>query len=131
MITLLVALAAAQAVPSYDAGRTLPLAPGHWRYVSDAAGGSALLDGQLEFRCDRARRIVTLRRPNQPAAGSQTIVTDTRTGAIPASGEIAARDSLLDSIAFSRGRFLLVSGRGTLAFPTEPEIARSIEDCRN
>jgi hypothetical protein len=40
-------------------------------------------------------------------------------------------DSLLDAIAFSRGRFIVDGGGGLrLVLPASPEAARSIEDCR-
>jgi hypothetical protein len=41
-----------------------------------------------------------------------------------------ARDTLLDAMAFSRGRFVLQAGTTDLVLPPWPEIARVIEDCR-
>lgn len=44
---------------------------------------------------------------------------------------LAARDPLLDQIAFSRGRFTIeVAGSAPLYLPSWPEISRVIEDCR-
>lgn len=44
---------------------------------------------------------------------------------------IAVRDPLLDTIAFSRGRFAIeAAGLDTLYLPAWPEISRVIEDCR-
>ena len=41
-------------------------------------------------------------------------------------------DTALDAIAFTRGRFVVRMGTmGSIALPFEPEVARSIEDCRN
>lgn len=45
--------------------------------------------------------------------------------------ELHTNDPMLDSIAFSRGRFVLeVAGLETLYLPSWPEISRVIEDCR-
>ena len=41
-----------------------------------------------------------------------------------------ARDSLLDALAFSRGRFGLIVDGVELTLPAWPEIARVLEDCR-
>jgi hypothetical protein len=39
---------------------------------------------------------------------------------------------MLDAIAYTRGRFIVrLSGMEGIALPFEPEVARSIEDCRN
>jgi hypothetical protein len=60
-----------------------------------------------------------------------TIATDSVTRNLPVGGRLLANDPLLDAIAFSRGRFLVSEGGATLAIPTWPEAARSIEDCRS
>lgn len=45
--------------------------------------------------------------------------------------ELHSGDPMLDSIAFSRGRFMLeVAGLETLYLPAWPEIGRVVEDCR-
>lgn len=44
---------------------------------------------------------------------------------------LAANDALLDSMAFSRGRFAVeVNGLPTLYLPAWAEVGRVIEDCR-
>ena len=44
---------------------------------------------------------------------------------------LAARDTRLDRIAFSRGRFAIEASNGrTLTLPVQSEIGRVIEDCR-
>jgi hypothetical protein len=44
---------------------------------------------------------------------------------------LQSRDSLLDRMAFSRGRFIIVvPGAERLAIPAWPEFARVVEDCR-
>jgi len=44
---------------------------------------------------------------------------------------LAARDPLLDAMAFSRGRFAVeTAGLPTLYVPSWTEVSRVIEDCR-
>ena len=128
--------AAAQVAPqiaplSFDSGKALPITPGAWSLVATPTGSEARYGAHLSLRCDRTARTVTIARPAEPAA-SLTIVTDASTRALPAGGRLLANDSLLDAIAFSRGRFVVSGGIGpVLAVPTWPEAARAIEDCRN
>jgi hypothetical protein len=133
-IVLFVALAApaaAQVAPiSFEAGKLLPLATGQWSYLATAAGSEARYDGYLAIRCDRATRTVTIMRPGA-ASSVMTVATSSVTRSIPVGGRLLANDPLLDAIAFSRGRFLVAGGGETLAIPSWPEAARSIEDCRN
>ena len=134
LIALFVALAApaaAQVAPiSFEAGKLLPLAPGQWSYLSTATGSEARYDRYLAIRCDRATRTVTIMRPGA-ASSVMTVATSSVTRSIPVGGRLLANDPLLDAIAFSRGRFLVAGGGETLAIPSWPEAARSIEDCRN
>jgi hypothetical protein len=133
-IVLFVALAApaaAQVAPiSFEAGKLLPLAPGQWSYLVTPTGSEARYDGYLAVRCDRATRTVTIMRPGA-ASSVMTVATSSVTRSIPVGGRLLANDPLLDAIAFSRGRFLVAGGGETLAIPSWPEAARSIEDCRN
>jgi hypothetical protein len=133
-IVLFVALAApaaAQVAPiSFEAGKLLPLAPGQWSYLVTATGSEARYDGYLAVRCDRSTRTVTIMRPGA-ASSVMTVATSSVTRSIPVGGRLLANDPLLDAIAFSRGRFLVAGGGETLAIPSWPEAARSIEDCRN
>jgi hypothetical protein len=83
------------------------------------------------LRCDRATRTVTITRPGG-APAALTVVSDSVTRTLPPSGRLLANDPLLDAIAYSRGRFIIRDGTGpTVAVPSWPEAARSIEDCRN
>ena len=67
-----------------------------------------------------------------------TISTSTMTrpmvaepGAASLVAALVARDSLLDAIAFSRGRFAIeAEGLDPLYVPSWPEMSRVIEDCR-
>jgi hypothetical protein len=116
---------------TFDAGKSLPLAAGEWSYAATATGGEARYGNQVALRCDRATRTITVARPDMPVA-AMTIATDTLTRNLPPNGRLSAYDPLLDAIAFSRGRFLVLGGAGPqIAIPSWPEIARAIEDCRN
>lgn len=59
-----------------------------------------------------------------------------RTVAVQPSGAsvavaLAARDPLLDAMAFSRGRFIVEQhGAPTLVVPAWAEVGRVVEDCR-
>ncbi|HEX7954781.1 MAG TPA: hypothetical protein VF523_17090 [Burkholderiales bacterium] len=135
MVALLVAAAApatAQQSPlTFEAAKLLPLANGQWNYFATASGSIAAYGTVIQLRCDRAARTVTISRPNAGSA-ALTIATDSVTRTLPPSGRLLANDALLDAIAFSRGRFVVSGGIGpTVAVPSWPEAARSIEDCRN
>ena len=131
LFAALAAPAAAQVSPiTFEAGKLLPLAPGQWSYVASATGSEARYDGYLAIRCDRATRTMTVMRPGI-AAGILTIVTDSTTRNLPVGGRLLANDPILDAMAFSRGRFIVLGGGATLAIPSWPEAARSIEDCRS
>ena len=123
---------AAQVAPlSFDAGKSLQITPGQWDLVATATGSEARYSAVLSIRCDRQTRTVTIRLPAQPAAALR-IATSTLTRELPAGGRLLANDPLLDALAFSRGRFLVSGGTGSvLAIPSWPEAARAIEDCRN
>ncbi|EIZ77240.1 hypothetical protein WSK_4233 [Novosphingobium sp. Rr 2-17] len=132
-------------MPSND-WRDVPATPGTWRLIDSPAGASAsFANGLLTIRCERAANTVTLVRadnaaptPGNPATASVRITTSdvVRTlSATRAAGTVRvalpARDSMLDSIAFSRGRFMLeAAGAQPLYVPSWTEISRVVEDCR-
>lgn len=100
-------------------------------------GGDALV-----LSCNRDAATVTLIRRGM-AEGEVPMTILTSSGNRTVSGKalagpppvialtLAARDSLLDAIAFSRGRFAVeTAGLPTLYLPSWPEISRVIEDCR-
>ena len=128
------AASAQPVVPGFEAARGAGVTPGEWRYVATATGSQALFGNALELRCDRATRRVQLRRIAAgvalPIAAPMSIATDTAERTISADGWLDARDPLLDAIAFSRGRFVVVGGGERLILPSFPEAARSIQDCR-
>jgi hypothetical protein len=140
------ASAAAQTVvqPSVDFS-TARMTPGVWTYQSvpggstarfvDAAGAS-----RFALECSKTTRLVTISRSTSVAAPGLFVWTSDASRSIGArfdpaamrvAVQLAARDPLLDAIAFSRGR-IAVSMRGAeaLVMPAWPEAARTIEDCR-
>ena len=121
--------------------RDVPLTPGTWRYVPGAGGGRASYGpaGGPVFAmwCDLPSRRVMFVRAN--SAEALTLRTSSSTRTLPvqpgadgvAAASLAARDPLLDQLAFSRGRFSVASADGpTLFIPAWAEPARVIEDCR-
>lgn len=127
-------------VPQGEEWRDWPLTPGDWSYAratTTAEYGRAGSAPLLVLRCDRASPRVRMIWATPAAAGPLTIRTtygDTVRAAVrSASGleaDIAARDPLLDQMAFSRGRFMLLAGGQALIVPAWPEVSRVIEDCR-
>ena len=120
--------------------RDRPYTPGDWSYartsgVSEARYG-APGGARLTLICDPRAGQIRLGWPGA-AAGPVTVRTtygDTvRQSQVTNAGAqiiFAARDPLLDQIAYSRGRFMLAAGGETLIAPVWPEISRVIEDCR-
>ena len=135
MVTLLLATSAASVSAQsaqFEALRGAVPATGQWSYARTADGSEARFGSLFAIRCLAASRLVTLRRLDGAPPAVLTIVTDTVTRAVPASGTLGAADPLLDAIAFSRGRFFVSGGSAAqLVIPALPEAARSIEDCRN
>ncbi len=126
-----------------------PLTPGTWVWRQDARGSVALFgppggDALFIARCDRQARAVFLSRGGSVAAGSaaQMILrTSSALKAFPAlpnadtppyaAARLAASDSALDAVAYTRGRFVVsVTGLADLVLPSAPEMARITEDCR-
>lgn len=124
-----------------------PATVGSWTYQGGAAQslarfGRAGLAPDFTLRCDKVGRSVQLTRAGvvQPPF-LMRILTETEKrmleAQVPASGEAAVttalgnRDSLLDAMAFSRGRFAVETiGLPTLFLPSWAEVTRVIEDCR-
>jgi len=131
-LALMASAAGAQPViQGFEAARGAAPTPGGWRYVVTATGSQALFGNAIELRCDRTSRRVQLRRTMAGVAPSaMNIATDTVERVIAADGWLDARDPLLDAIAFSRGRFVVVGGGERLIIPAFPEAARSVQDCR-
>jgi len=123
-----------------------PQTPGDWYYRSGggttrALFGDAGADARLAITCDIAQRSITLARAGTGTATQMNIRTESADRALPAApsanaipsidARVGATDSILDAIAFSKGRFAVeVAGLDTLYLPSWPEITRVIEDCR-
>jgi hypothetical protein len=132
-------------VPVSGDWRDWPLTPGSWSYRQDARGSIALFgrvggDADFTIRCDRTRARVYLSRRGDMAVPLtiRTSSTVRTLDALPTGGtpaylavELGVRDSLLDAIGYSRGRFV-VEGAGlpSLAIPAWAELLRVVEDCR-
>lgn len=121
--------------------RDRPLTPGDWRYQRTGAGGEAVYGVDpaaplLALRCARAQGQVWLVWPGAPAASvaiQTTEISAVKTGTIVGAElqlPFAARDPMLDQMAYSRGRIMLTAGGQALIVPSWPEISRVIEDCR-
>jgi hypothetical protein len=138
------AAAAPAPSPAVDIAYATPLA-GTWSYAAATDGSEATFRSasalpQLTIRCARARRVVTIAKPAGTAAPFLLVWTSSQARSYPASFDAAAGrvsvqvtafDSLLDAIAFSRGRFgVSVTGSPVLVLPAWPEVARVIDDCR-
>jgi hypothetical protein len=113
--------------------RDRALTPGTWRLsIADGLSSAAFgVDGAaplLTVRCDRAAGAVVIAVPG--AAGALAVTTSYGTRTLPGPA-VAARDRLLDEMAYSRGRVMIsVGGGAALIVPAWPEFTRVVEDCR-
>ncbi|HEV2748570.1 MAG TPA: hypothetical protein VGW34_14905, partial [Allosphingosinicella sp.] len=123
--------------------RDVPLTPGGWSYRGEGAGSlAAFAEGaagaRFAVRCDRGARQIRLERDGAAAAAAMIVRTTFDARSLPVRPErglvvavLDPRDPLLDSLAFSRGRFTVEApGAPMLVIPAWPEPARVIEDCR-
>lgn len=123
--------------------RDWPLTPGNWVYRQDGRGSIAMYgrtgaDAEFTVRCDRDRqRLYLSRRGETPAQmtvrtsstlrGFDLLPTGSGYGAV----ELGVRDSLVDAIGYSRGKWVVQSpGVAPLVLPAHSEILRVAEDCR-
>ena len=127
--------------------RDAPITPGAWRWAMEGSRSVARFGGpesagSLVLSCNRDAAIVTVIRPGI-ADGQVPMTIVSSFGNRPLSGlgvagpppvialTLPARDSVLDAMAFSRGRFAVeTAGLPTLYVPSWPEVSRVIEDCR-
>jgi hypothetical protein len=92
------------------------------------------------LECSKVTRLVTISRSAVAASPGLFVWTTDASRSLGARFDpltmrvvvqLAARDPLLDAIAFSRGRIAVtMSGTEPLVMPAWPEAARTIEDCR-
>ena len=146
---LFAAAAAAQSAGVPMDFSTARVTPGLWTYQAVPGGSAArFIDAtgiaRFTIECSRATRRVTISRTSASAAptlfvwttdASRTLGVRFEPNAMRLAVELAARDPLLDGMAYSRGRFAVTTagtGRAaeTLIMPAWPEAARTIEDCR-
>ena len=121
------------------------LLPGSWSYLTVPGGSQArFMDAtgtiRISLSCNRTSPGVTLARTSTAPAASLAIWTTTSSRNQPAMFEQSAqrvvatfngRDTMLDAIVFSRGRFAVsMPGAPAFVIPTGPEAARIVEDCR-
>ena len=122
-----------------------PQTPGDWLYRATSDGSTAMFGRpgnppSAWLTCRRAGGVVEI-----SAAGAisgpmivRTESVDRPVNLAPAAQEppaavarVPAQDSLLDAMAYSKGRFALeAAGAPPLYLPAWPEVARVIEDCR-
>lgn len=129
--------------------RDAPQTPGEWRWSmanghSTASYGLAGQAAIASLTCDRpSGRVILARLDSAPAPAATPMAIRTTFGLRPLISDplvstpgwlavaLSASDPLLDTIAFSRGRFAIeAAGLDTLYLPAWPEISRVIEDCR-
>ena len=120
----------------------MPLSDGTWSFSEQslqASFGSS--DPSFVVRCDPRTRQVQLLRPGVATGNTMVVRTSEMRRVLPLSisqdaaaapyASLGAEDSLLDGIAFSRGRFSIeLPGMPMLVIPSWPEPARVIEECR-
>jgi hypothetical protein len=125
--------------------RDWPMTPGTWVYRRDARGSIALFgpagtDALATLRCDAAAHRIYLSRAGT-STQPFTIRTTSITRALPVQPTGGAqpyvavaldpRDSLLEAIGFSRGRFTIEqAGSAPLVLPPYAELERVTQDCR-
>ena len=140
-----VPIASAQAPAQINIETVQPMS-GNWTYRLIAGGSEAdFVDAtavvRLQLKCDRSNRRVSIVRTGVAAAApTLSVWTTSSSRTVPARflatkelvADLASTDALLDSIAFSRGRFATAaSGAPMVAVPSAPETTRVIEDCRS
>lgn len=129
--------------PSSSNWMDAPQTPGNWTYAAGTAiFGDPASGARLTLRCDRATGAVQISRAGTGAVPLQMIIrtefAERALDAQPTESDppmvvtrLAARDALLDAMAFSKGRFAVeVAGLMPLYVPSWPEVTRVIEDCR-
>ena len=147
----LVAMICASAIAPLQAQTTLadfsyvPVTPGAWAYRTVTGGSeAAFVDGagatRMVIACGKVTRLVTLSRVSTAPASTMSFWTSSASRDLLSrfdqpSGRVIAQlggmDSLLDAIAFSRGRFAIsMPGYPALVLPAGTEIAHVVEDCR-
>ena len=116
--------------PTYTKWEDNPQTPGDWTYASGVATFGLPGQPRLLVRCAGTTVQIAV---NGATADLLTFRTETTQRSVTANAgvaSLAARDPLLDAIAFSKGRFAVEADGRALYPPAYPEISRVIEDCR-
>ena len=123
-----------------------PQTPGDWSYAAGAATFGTPERPLFIVRCsapgvtvqlayvDGFSQAMTIRTEAMNRTLPTMAIGTPRAGSAPAQtiASVAADDSLLDAMAYSKGRFAVeLAGAPTLYLPAWPEVARVIEDCRS
>ncbi|MBH5322161.1 hypothetical protein [Aurantiacibacter sediminis] len=138
-----------ESVPVVEAWQDERQTPGDWSYVAEPLETLAVFGTgrtpdtvDLIIRCDLATRRVGIARSGAASGQVDMLIrTETQDRTLTATPvndvaqlitvELSPNDSLLDAIAFSKGRFAVdVSGTQPIYVPAYPEITRVMEDCR-
>ena len=122
-----------------------PVTPGAWTYRAVTGGAEAVFvdtsgTTRMVIGCGTTTRLVTLSRISPVPAATMSIWTSSGSRSLAAwfdqpaqrvITQLGSMDTLLDSIAFSRGRFaVMMPGSPALVLPAGTEIAHIVEDCR-
>lgn len=133
-----------QQLPPPTDWHDMPATAGVWRWSREGRSSVARFGLQqvtlLSMTCNPQAGTISVSREDQAStASTMTIHTTSLSRMLPvhpaadgiATITLPARDSLLDAMAFSRGRFEVeVPGLAALYLPSWPEVGRVIEDCR-
>ena len=123
-----------------------PQTPGDWSYRAIAGGTQATFAAgtanEFTMQCQLQPRAIVLARPGHSDTDLLVRVrTETQdrilqakpstAGAPQVTVQLPVRDSLLDTMAITKGRFAIeVEGMVPLYIPAWAEVTRAIEDCR-
>ena len=122
-----------------------PVTPGAWIYRAVNGGAEAVFvdtsgTTRMVIGCGTTTRLITLSRVSPVPAANLAIWTSSGSRSLTARfdqpaqrviTQLGSMDTLLDAIAFSRGRFaVMMPGSPALVLPAGTEIAHIVEDCR-
>ncbi len=132
-------------VPTYTSWMDVPQTPGDWRYGPIAGGtagsfGEAASEPRFAIRCLRRGEIELVRYGNFAGDDAMTVRTESvsrRVAGLPMTDNpslravLPASDSLLDAMAFSKGRFAIEArGVPTLIISASPAATESVRPPR-
>ena len=112
----------------------LPVTEGGWQLAADSRTARFVDDNGSErasLSCTAPGRTIRIGLNGERAMRLGILTSSDLRDLMLADGsaDLPAGDTILDAIAFSRGRFALRTSQ-TLVLPVQAEIGRVIEDCR-